>query len=373
MVAGTTLLEIAQLFAEDTRIQILFTVPSAEDQWHGVREFVGCSEGIVLPWHQVLRMRFDLALAASYRGIREINAPVMLLSHGMGVIGQKNGPIEGLNPHATHRLSRNLLVNNGRVIPTALMLTHDDEMAVLSNSCPEAIPSAVVAGDFIFDQIVASLGLRGMLREAFQVNERQLLIMTSSTWSAYSLLGSNPGIFSRFATELDASLYRVAAALHPNVWAVHGAWQIKGWLRRYLDAGHMLLRPEQGWQAALVAADVVVGDHGSVTQYAAALGKPVIMTDGSTADERPGSVAELVGAHSARLHQDSVLPELIQKAINLPRPTALDRLEALATSRPGAAAAIIRTTAYELLNLPEPPDAAMPPPVPAPKLAHGSS
>lgn len=71
--------------------------------------------------------------------------------------------------------------------------------------------------------------------------------------------------------------FRVAAIVHPNVWSEHGSWQIRDLLAPALDAGLMLVLHIHAWRSALVAADVVVGDHGSVTLYGAALGKPVLL------------------------------------------------------------------------------------------------
>lgn len=57
----------------------------------------------------------------------------------------------------------------------------------------------------------------------------------------------------------------------------HGRWQVKYWLARAERAGLLLIEPEEGWRAALVAADVVIGDHGSVTTYGAAAGAAILL------------------------------------------------------------------------------------------------
>jgi hypothetical protein len=75
---------------------------------------------------------------------------------------------------------------------------------------------------------------------------------------------------------LPSDEYRVALVLHPNVWSWYGEFQIESlWLDRARDAGLLLLPPDNGWKAALISADLVIGDQGSVTLYAAALDKPV--------------------------------------------------------------------------------------------------
>ena len=69
----------------------------------------------------------------------------------------------------------------------------------------------------------------------------------------------------------------MVAALHPNIWALHGRRQVLAWLADHMAAGLGVVPPQEGWRAALVGADVVIGDHGSVTRYGAALGVPVLM------------------------------------------------------------------------------------------------
>ncbi|WP_241837539.1 hypothetical protein [Streptomyces sp. CB02115] len=78
-------------------------------------------------------------------------------------------------------------------------------------------------------------------------------------------------------SELPSDEYRIAAVLHPNIWHGHGPGQIRAWLDRARRAGLALIDPLEDWRQALLAADVVIGDHSSVTYYAAALGTPVLL------------------------------------------------------------------------------------------------
>lgn len=44
-------------------------------------------------------------------------------------------------------------------------------------------------------------------------------------------------------------------------------------MKACVGTGLRLLGPEFDWRAAIIAADNVLGDHGSTTAYAAAIGK----------------------------------------------------------------------------------------------------
>ncbi|WP_246108151.1 hypothetical protein [Saccharothrix saharensis] len=367
--AGTRLADLLQLLSGDQRLQVVFTVPSMADAWHGADEYVRRWDGVVLPWEQVVRMRFDLALAASFQQIHRIQAPVVLSPHGVGLVKSRLSPWDDRDGEVppTLGLSRELVVRDGRIVPAALLLTHEAELARLRDSCPEAVPRAVIAGDLCFDRLRVSRPLRTRYREALGVRRGQQLVVVSSTWSSHSLLGSESDLVARLTTDLPADRYRVVTAVHPLVWALHGSWQVRSWFADYLDAGHALLPPEDGWRAAVVAADAVIGDHGSVTVYAAALGVPVLMNRSSARDEAPGSVASAL-RRLAHALDDRDLTRQLREVRSAHRPGRHAELGALVTSRPGQAAALVRRTAYEILRLPEPARPAPVQPVPLPVL-----
>ncbi|MGW7657748.1 hypothetical protein ACWGJ7_38665, partial [Streptomyces tendae] len=161
--------------------------------------------------------------------------------------------------------------------------------------------------------------------------------------------------------------YRVAAVLHPNIWGVHGAWQVRAWLVDCLRAGLLLLPPQEGWRAALVAADVVIGDHGSVTSYGAAIGAPVVLAPPvQECFLRLGSLAETVGRNAVRLQLDSPLPGQLRAAMQRRSRIHQRYVAGMITSRPGQAAQILRRTMYRLLDLPEPDRTLTVTPVPLP-------
>ncbi|CAD5916514.1 protein of unknown function [Streptomyces sp. KY75] len=132
-------------------------------------------------------------------------------------------------------------------------------------------------GDPCYDELLGSADRVASYRRALGVPGRHRLVVLSSTWGPTSLIGQGPGLAARVLAALPYDEFRVAAIVHPNVWSEHGSWQIRDLLAPALDAGLMLVLHIHAWRSALVAADVVVGDHGSVTLYGAALGKPVLL------------------------------------------------------------------------------------------------
>src|SRR3569833_2195627 len=155
-------------------------------------------------------------------------------------------------------------------------VSHPDFQEQLRAEYPEAAERCVVIGDPAYDRMSASQRKRDRYRQRLAVGDRKLVVL-SSTWKEGSLFGVHRDLPLRLLGELPADEYAVALVLHPNIWSVPGRYGIRQCLAKALEAGLILIPPTEGWQAALVAADVVMGDHGSGTQYACGLGKPVIL------------------------------------------------------------------------------------------------
>jgi len=349
MTAGTRLAEVVPLLEADHRIQPVYTVPGATERWHGLEEYVRGLGAIVLPWEQAKRERYDLVLTASHREIEQVRGNVMILSHGVGnAKSRRYSRKAGGATRGTTGLDREVLTYRGRVIPAALMLSHDKELALLRKRCPEALGAAVVAGDICLDRMVASRRYREGYRKALGVAADECLVTISSTWGPESTFGQHLELYQR----LSAQGCRVVAQLHPNIMAVHGDAAVRGWLSDSIRAGLRVLPPERGWQAAVIASDVVIGDHGSCTMYAAASGTPTVMATEPPA-LWPGSPADVLVRNTPRLdHGQELWPQLRKVMAEHDGPDA--ELADAITARPGQAAAITRSTMYRLLGLAEP-------------------
>ncbi|WP_112263344.1 hypothetical protein [Lentzea terrae] len=320
VVAATRLMDVLDLIKTDRRIQVVCTVPDTHGISYGTHEFLQRQGLLTLPWRQAGGLEFDLVLAASRRDLEHVLGPVLVLPHGAGAL--KSRRLTG------HGLDRHELIRGGRVTAAALVLSHDDELRVLERSCPEAVPHAVVAGDLCLDRLRASLPHRAAYRAALGIGPDETLVTLTSTWRPDSTFGSRPELYR-------TGDFRKAVVIHPTTWSVHGPWQVRAWLAD--DPDLIIIPPEEGWRAAVIASDRVIGDHGSVTQYAAAIGVPVALA--TSAPVRPGSLADLVAGGASDI-------------------------AARLSSRPDQAAAILRATMYRLLRLPEPAHPAHAEPVP---------
>ncbi|HEX5407548.1 MAG TPA: hypothetical protein VFX16_35180 [Pseudonocardiaceae bacterium] len=361
--AGHRLMDLIPLLESDARLQVVFSVPHAAERWADPEDFVRGHHGLLVPWEQAIQHRFDLVLSASHRELDRVRGRVLLLPHGAGSrMSRMHSRKAGGATVPTTGLDRELLTYRGRVLPDVIALTHDDELAVLRERCPEAVGAAVVTGDICLDRMLACRGLRHRYRELLGVDEKRKLVTVSSTWTAESTFGRWPDLYQRLLAELPADRYRVAAVLHPNIWATHGRWQVRAWLADCLRAGLLLIPPEEGWQATVIASDWIIGDHGSTTVYAAALGRPVSLAAFPDGNIQPGSLADRLAGIAPRIdHKGPLLPQFGHA-------TVVSRsLLAAVSSRPGRAAAALRSQMYRLLELSEPTRAAGLPPLPGPQ------
>jgi hypothetical protein len=264
----------------------------------------------------------------------------------------------------TFGLSPEWLLHGPLPVADALVLSHPEQQYRLKEACPQAAHTGVLAGDPCFDRMLADRPRREEFRRSLDVRPGQRLLVLNSTWNPESFFGDGgdedllPGLLPRLTSELPADEYRIAAVLHPNIWYGHGPGQIRAWLDRACRAGLTLIDPLHHWRQALLAADAVIGDHGAVSYYSAALGLPVLLGAAPLAGLAPDSpVADFV-ARAPRLDPYGPLAPQLDQLITAHRP--FTEAAEFTTSVPGESAALLRRLFYDLMDHPEPSGPASP-------------
>lgn len=350
--SGQRLLDVVRLLEGDWRVQVFFT--SAPDVFNGgVADFLERLGGLVLPWGQAVQTVFDLAVAASHGGLHELHAPVVVLPHGAGYnkfVRTRGG--EATAAPETYGLSRQRLVRDGSVVPAAIVLAHRDERDRLGRQCPEALPVAEVVGDPCFDRVAVSAPARALYRQALRTRAGQQLVLICSTWGPGSLLGScGQELLDRVVAELPPPEYRVAVLLHPHVWHTHSEWQVRSWFADLGRGGLALVSHRSDWVGALVAADFVVGDHGSVSLYGAMTGRPVLLASRPDAEVDPHSPMAELSAFVPRLHEEKPVRRQLARAAATYRADLHEQVAARITSEPGRFVRKMRALLYRKLRL----------------------
>jgi hypothetical protein len=130
--------------------------------------------------------------------------------------------------------------------------------------------------------------------------------------------------------------------------------------------GLLLVPPTAQWLGVLLAADIVVGDAGSSTAYAAAAGVPVTIAANPSQDLAPGSAAALVARAAPTLRPDRPIGPQLDDALASHRTELSELVAARITSEPGQFQRNMRRLIYRLLGLTQPASVPVMPPAGVP-------
>lgn len=333
--SGRRVLDALSVIESEPEVQVVFTSPP-DAVGSGVEEFLDKEAALTIPWRDAADGRFDLVVAASSRAVGDLGGgPVLLLPDvaPRGAFPDVPG-YDGLGG-----IMQALRRPCGTAHPLSVVaLAHREQHRLLCDLCPGASRHTVVAGDMGFDRLVASLPHRTYYRTALGAGAAGRVVLVSSGRGPQSLFGRSPELLDRLVTELPGHL--VVCQLHPDVWDVHGHRQILSWTSAVRRAGLVMIPPDVDWRIPLVAADLVIGDHGPVTTYAAAVGKPVALALPTPLVTT--AIPVLNPSQPLRDQIDELAPPVTAQA-------AIDRV----TSMPHRAATVLRTTYSRAMRLPD--------------------
>ncbi|CAM5266076.1 hypothetical protein SCALM49S_01180 [Streptomyces californicus] len=324
LTSATRVVDVMHLLRSEDGIEKYYTVNPGSAFADGLDSYLSGLGINVLSWEEATRRSFDLAVSCSvHPTMRRLRAPLMVLPHGAGynrLVTESTG--EAAVPAG---LSRRELMWRGKVVPKAIGVSHREQIDRLAESCPEAVPYAVPVGDWCFQRITASMAHRDRYRSRLGAVDGRRLVVVHSTWSEHSLLGRHPELPLRLVTSLPADEFAVAAVLHPNVWARHTPAGVLERLGAAMDAGLMIIPPQEGWRAAVVAGDWVVGDHGSTSFYSAAADRVTLLAATGLDELDPLSPAAAFGRGAPRLDPEGDLLAQLLDAAGRHDPAALRR------------------------------------------------
>ncbi|MFE0422697.1 hypothetical protein [Streptomyces sp. NPDC058953] len=294
----------------------------------------------------------------------------MRISHGAGHIKlmTDTSSLAPGEPRPPGMLSRRHLLHEGQVVPAAIVYGHARDVEELALFCPEALSVAEVVGDPCVDRITAGMTRRDHYRRALGIEPGERLLVVTSTWGPTSTFGRLDALLPHLLGQLPGPGYRVAMLLHPNVYAGHGTWQVRSWLAACRGRGIAVVPPTADWQAPLIAADWIIGDHGSLTSYGTLTAAAILLTAGPRREVSASSPAAMLAAAAPVISPGYELTGQLEYAARLHQPGQYAQVAALLSSVPGEFHQRMRSVLYRVLGLGEPacpPDVA-PPPLPPP-------
>ena len=345
------LLDFLPEVVADTRIQVVFTiedeVPSVYHK--GAVDLLADIQVPVIPWAQARATHFDLVICSTHTGnLEHLSSRLLITPHGPGF--GKPASVRAGGEVPLPRNDDGVLSSSGLPL-TAVVVSHPDQQRLFRGHPNEV--ELVVAGDPTYDRLMASRARRDVYRSSFGVSGGKKLIVMTSTWGPRSQIATNPDLSERMLEILPVDEYQIAMIIHPNIWHGHSTWQVRTWLRRAEEAGVVLIPPRDGWRAALVGADLVLADHGSVGLYAAAIGIPVATAAFDLSELMTDSPLAELGRTLRPIDLGAPLRQQIDDVIATydPGPIAptIDRMFA----EKGHSLHILRKTIYRLINLDE--------------------
>lgn len=335
------LANLARQILSDVRLQIVFTIPVPRFSCSmRLEELVTSLRLPYISWDRALHESFDLAISSTaLEEFADLKCPMLILSHGPGhtkTISLASKSL-GHKDWLTHR-------RDNYPYREIILASHEERRIFPSSSACEY----TAIGDVEFDALYASMSRRSHFRNVLKTGDR-MLVTLSSTWHDNSLFGRNPQLIGNLLSTYPANQYCFALILHPSVWITHGEWQIKTWLRNSLNAGLRLIPYERGWQAAIIAADRVIGDYGSVSLYSNMLDIPTCFYQISKHDMNTELtiVREALQGHQAHSTQDVM--DFINKRPLTSTAKSTSRHKAFANL--GCAAESLAKTIYQRIGL----------------------
>lgn len=311
---------------------------------------LGCD---VISWEEAKRQRWDAIYAAHVNNhLAELNGPLMVMAHGVSynrILPETTG---GDISHPVG-LSRHELTSDGKVFPTFVGLGAPEQ---LSRMFQGARDRAVLVGDPVYDKLMAGRRLRRKSRTALGVGSRQF-VLVSSTWGDFSTFRARRAMIKALLAVLPSDEYVVGLVAHPNIWAEESLFELRNGLVNELDSG-LLLIDSTTWQAALIAADLVIGDHGSVTNYAVGLDLPVLVASNGEKELHPDSPVTWLHTKLPRLGHSECLRTAVERALAKHDPTRWQDLVREIFGLPGKGLEATVNALRALLN--EPPLATLP-------------
>ncbi|WHT22137.1 hypothetical protein N8J89_14045 [Crossiella sp. CA-258035] len=338
--AGERMLAAANAVEGVPGVQVVFTQPPGPSD-DRVADFLTAADALITPWERAAHERFDLVIAASPTGVGRLQGALLLLPEVStdGEVVDHNGRrcLPSLSGLFRQRVEH----------PDAMVigLPHSTAVASLQSTSPEIGRHATVVGDPVYDHLLDALSHRNAHRDRLGVQQDQRLGLVVSTRGPESLLGRSPALLGRIATDLPASGDRLICHLHPDVWVRHGRRQVLAWAGPAARSHVRFLRLGQGWQVPVAAADYVIGDHGLLTAYAAAAGKPVYLAN-PLPNTAPCSLGEAVARYGTPLDPAVPLGTQINWTARPSSPVAQ-----LVTSAPSRSADLLRAGCLRLLRI----------------------
>ena len=344
------LLLLREVLAEDTRLRLTVT-----DSPRGAanRDLIGpwCEQRgfVYLPFRRARWRPWDLMIFADHDDMARfpVNVPKVRISHG--IFGSKL--IDGV----PYRYDPKWVEYRGKVFYSRMFEPSDYAVECALKHNPRLQGIVVAVGDLSADRLLSLRPERDEIRAGFGCSPDDFVVLLQSTYGATSLMESIGNELVPQCVSLAAETdFRFILQTHPHHWTGPYA-QDHPYGHFLLDQegkpGITVIHHDEDWAPYMMASDMVITDHTSLSMTYALLGKPMLFVavPGTTLIE--GNPGERLAQVLPKLSSIENLAVDIERARNeFPREQVAEIAKDI-LSYPGEAADRIQKEVYGLLGL----------------------
>lgn len=348
--SAITTIDLMKVFDGDDQVEAVYALCPGSSFEHLAADWLHRCGIDLLPAAELARVRCDLIVTTSEK--IDFTAfppvPVLVVPHGLGF--HKYVPDSDRPTTRLSGLADDASLATGRVTQ---LVTHPAHVRQLEAVTEHVVGRTVFGGDVSFDRLRRSAIDRHSYRRDVSVEPGQKLVVLSSTWGPDSLTALGSPAVGRILAALPVDEFKIALILHPNVWSRDGH-NVRRRYRHHVDRGGLVVvDPRQGWHATLAAADVVIGDNGSVSLYAAMADIPLLLLAFSS-QVVPGTTMDHLGREAPRLVLEHDIQAQVEAAIARRGQVDASSLIARTIAHPDQAEELFRRLCYEKMGLPQP-------------------
>ncbi len=241
---------------------------------------------------------------------------------------------------------------NGEIPYTRILVYSEAEMRLAITYNPLFKDKVVVAGNLKSDSLFMKLKNRDKIRNQMGLQQEETLILIVSTFGPTSLMNTIGEVLLSEAAHLS-SQFRFALCIHPLEHAIKIDEEFNWleYLSKLRSKGFLVLEPSEDWEYYMLACDILLTDHTSLSLYGVSLGKSFIYVPiPETAIEKNGFIWELMNISPLLSSDASNLEDCIVRAKNSYCKDKLKNLNGKFCSFSGEANVITKSAIYDILN-----------------------
>ena len=166
---------------------------------------------------------------------------------------------------------------DGKVRYTNIQVTSDADKELAIEINPKLSEKVIVVGNLRSDALLEKLLNRDKIRNDLGIGKEEKLVFIVSTWGPHCLFNTMGNVILAEALKLMGQ-FHFALSIHPleHSLQIKNSTNWESYLSSLQKEGFFILKPGDNWDKFIVACDIILTDHTSLSLYGAAMYKPYI-------------------------------------------------------------------------------------------------